>query len=252
MFTERLKKWIIQNVQNVYPGDVEQDICAFEKGLMLKATEENLDGINEILPDVLEEMSGASLDGLLANMERFMKVEQYFRHLFSLFFPERYSKPPYPDSMGLNAGEWTFAPLLKQAFGVVPEAYNLKSGKPILEFPNRDAYFLVYNSRNMNAHDFAVMGQKKALALIEACLCIYLDISGRMNAQIQMEYDKEEISEGFSARQYCKNIVNNHKRRNKAGFNYIDIKWKMSGTGSAELSTVNSILQNSMSRQVKC
>lgn len=244
MFSQKLKDWIYDNVKDDYSGDIANDTIAFEKSLCLSAKETSLEGINTILPNVLEEMSEASSIGALQGlMEGFIKVEPYLRHLFSILYPERFKKMPKEEVNGLEFTDWTLAPLLKQAFRIIPMNYNLSSKRPTnCPIQYKSYYDLIYDKRNDSAHNYSNMKQKEVFELISACLVVYLDIAGRLCLQIEEAFSKEKICAEFSALQYCQQIVRTHKNEIKQGFNYIDIKWKSNNASESEYSTVNSIM----------
>lgn len=246
MFSKVLKDWIYDNVKDEYVGDIYRDIDVFEKCLSISAKENTLEGINSILPNVLEEMSEASSTSVLRGlMERFMKVEPFLRHLLTILYPERSKKMPKEEENGLDQTSWTFAPLLKQAFHIIPMEYNLSTKKPV-DCPIRykSSYDLIYDRRNDSAHNYTNMKQKEIFELISACLIVYLDVSGRLCLQIEDEFNKEMLNAEFSTMQYCRQIIKEHKSEVKNGFNYIDIKWKASYSSSSEYSTVESIMSD--------
>ena len=253
MFSKTLKRWIYDAVKSSYSGDIYADIDLFEKSLMLKTKDKKLEGINEVLPNVLEEMCVAPNIGVLQEkMDSFVKIEPYLRHLFGIMEPERNRRRPIDENNGMNTTEWTLAPLLKQAFNIVPIEYDLSTGKPLqVSFPYKSSYTLIYAQRNNAAHCYLNLTQKDIWEIIEACLCVYLDIASRLCLQIEDAFSKTSISESFSSLQYCKEIVYNYSLEMKNGFSYVDIKWKSSCSDNAEYSTVETMLNDSKNRLVK-
>ncbi len=253
MFSQKMKDWIFDNVKEEYLGDIRRDIDLFEKSLAITAPEASLEGINDLLPEVLEEMSEASsVSALQARMERFVKIEPFLRHLLGVLYPDRYRRMPKQEPGGLDFSEWTFAALLKQAFSIVPVNYNLSAKKPAgISFAYKDAYDLVYDKRNDTAHNFSIMKQKEIFQLITACLVVYLDCAGRLGPQIEEAFSKEMVSSGFSAMQYCQQIVRNRKNEMKQGFHYIDTKWKAGNHSDTQYSTVDTILNDKTHHLVK-
>lgn len=253
MFSERLKEWINDTVKDNYLGDIKRDIALFEKSLALKAPEEKLAGINEIFPTVLEEMSNAaSIDYIKDKMDKFVKIEPFLRHLLGVLYPERYKIAPREEIDGLNYSEWTLAPLLKQGFGIIPVNYNLSTGNPTsINWPYKMHYDLVYNTRNVVAHDFINMTQKKIFEILESYLIVYLDVSARFCYQIEEAYSKESVNDGFLAMQYCREIVQKYNHEHANGFHYIDIKWKAENSASIEYSTVETMMNDETHSLVK-
>ena len=253
MFSKELKKWIYDNVQGIYSGEIYSDIDLFEKSLCLKAPEKNLEGINEILPQVLEEMAVApSISVLQEKMERFVKIEPFLRHLFGILEPERFSGKPKDEPNGLNMNEWTLAPLLKQAFNIVPMSYDLSQHSPASAyFSYKNAYDTVYDHRNSAAHSFLSLSSREIWEIISACLIVYLDVSGRLCMQIEEAFSKESVKVGFSSLDYCREIVRTHNQTIKNGFSYVDIKWRANANSVAEYSTVETMLNDSKNTVVK-
>lgn len=251
MFSDRLKKWIYKQVKDDYLGDINRDIDLFEKSLLLKAPEEALEGINEVLPAVLERMSDTS-DCSQESIDSFVKIEPFLRHLLGVLYPERYRKAPKDEPDGLQRDEWTFEPLLKQAFEIVPRRYNLKYGTPnYISFPYKTSYDLVYTTRNSAAHSFADMSERKKYDVIAACLIVYLDVSAHLCFQIEEAYSKESVKSGFLATQYCRGIIHSYNLEVTSGFTYVDIKWKADNSSLAEYSTVENIMNDCSNNLIK-
>lgn len=240
-------------VKGVYKGDINRDIDLFEKSLCLKTNDRNLEGINTVFPNLLEEISVApSISYIHERMDRFIKVEQYLRHLLSVLYPDRYKRMPRDEENGLNFTEWTLAPLLKQAFNIVPVEYNLSTKKPYnLNFAQKDSYNLVYDTRNHSAHDFVNMNMITTFETVTAFLVVYLDIAGRLGPQIEEAFSREGINNSFVANDFCREIVNSYKAETLNGFSYVDIKWKSSISGETEYSTVATIMNDNENRLIK-
>lgn len=253
MFSKELKRWIHGVVKTDYSGDINADINLFEKSLSLRTRDEKLEGINEILPEVLQEMcSAANINVLRERMDKFVKIEPFLRHLFGIIEPERYEKRPKDEINGINAFEWTLAPLLKQAFTIVPMGYDLSKGKPeYISFPYKFAYNLIYAQRNNAAHYYLNLTQREIWEIISACLIVYLDICGRLCIQIEDAYTKSSINDGFSAIHYCKEIIRDYNRESKCGFTYVDIKWKAANSSIKECITVDTMLNETQNNLVK-
>lgn len=253
MFSQQLKKWIFDMVSDVYTGDIYQDISSFEKSLALYSPEISLEGVHDILPDVLEEMCNtASLNVLQGLMERFTKVEPYLRHMFTIVYPNRYKKMPKEENNGMPLKEWTLAALLKQAFSIVPMDFDLSSNMSSSAlFSYADSYRLIYQKRNDSAHNFSNMKQREIFNVITAGLVVYLDISGRLCFQIEEEFNKTTVNSGFSALLYCQKIVRDYRNNAKQGFSYVDIKWRKSTVADAEYCTVNTMLDDDSNRLIK-
>lgn len=252
MFSETLKKWIEMNVRNKYHGDVWADIDLFEKSLLLKSREFELEGINEILPRVLEELPGSNLDGCKERMDRIIKIEPYLRHLFIIISPERYEMRPKDEIGGMDENRWTLAPLLKQAFAIVPMEYNLSSSKPdYINFSYKSSYQIVYSRRNDQSHNFSNLSWQETLELLTSSLVVYLDIAHHLGIHIKEAYSKEMANNGLSAMQYCKNIVHSYDLETKRGFTYVDVKWKASNSNIREYSTVETMFEEPGNNLVK-
>lgn len=253
MFSEKLKDWIKSYVKYDYHGDIDRDIELFEKALSLSVPDYRLEGINVKLPSVLEEMSNSpSLDYTIERIDKLVKVEPFLRHLLGVLYPERFEIAPRDEKHGMNAFEWTFAPLLKQAFRIIPENYNIATRKPEnISFEYKEFYDLIYTTRNNSAHDYVNMHQREAFEIITACLMVYLDVSSRLSDEIEEKFSKESIDTGFLAEKYCLDIINDYKLKAESGFTYIDVKWKATGRNAAEYSTVDTIMNDSSNRLVK-
>ena len=253
MFSERLKKWIYKTVKDDYQGDIYRDIDLFEKSLMLKAPDEKLEGINEVLPEVLEGMSDpARFEYALESIDRFIKIEPFLRHLLGVLYPKRYKISPRDEENGLSFDEWTFAPLLKQAFEIIPRNYNISKRKPdYISFPYKSFYDIVYDTRNSSAHNFVDMSPRKTYEVITACLVVYLDISAYLSLQIEDAFSKETISDGFLAMPYCRDIVYRYNLETANGFSYVNIKWKANNSNTTEYSTVETIMDEKSNSLIK-
>ena len=253
MFSKKLTDWIYSFVRDDYKGDILRDISLFEKAISLKATDKNLEGINTVLPELLEGMCSSSMDfsRIQENLNG-LTIEPYLKHLFSVLFPARYNIPPRKEIGGLDFSEWTLVPLLKQAFGIIPKDYNISSRKPeTTTFPYKEFYDLAYSSRNLSAHGYMDMGPRKIFEVITATLIVYLDASSKVSSEIEEAYNKANISSAFSAKEYCNQIIKEYEKRVDDGFTYIDIKWKSSESSGAEYSTVFTMISKNSSRQVK-
>lgn len=253
MFSKKLTDWIYSFVKDDYKGDILKDISLFEKGISLKATDKNLEGINTVLPEILEGMCVSSMDfsRIQENLNS-LTIEPYLKHLFSVLFPARYAVAPRREVGGLDFSEWTLVPLLKQAFGVIPKDYNISSGKPeALTFPYKEFYDLTYSARNLSAHGFLDMGPRKIFDVISATLIVYLDVSSRFQAEIENAYNKENVNSGFLAEKYCNKIIDEYDKKVNDGFCYVNIKWKSSESSDAEYSTVDNIMNNNSNRLIK-
>jgi len=252
MFSKKLKQWIYDSIDGVYARDINRDISSFEKSLALYSPDISLEGVHEILPGVLEEMCDASIDELKGLMDRFIKVEPFLRHLFTIIYPNRYSNMPKEESGGMPLKEWTLAALLKQAFSFVPMDFDLSGHVPSRShFTYEEYYILIYNKRNDTAHNFSKMNHNELFKLITAVFVVYLDISGRLCIQIDEEFNKITVDNSFSTIQYCRKIVQKYRNNVKQGFSYIDMKWKKGNGVNTEYFTANSILNDASSRLMK-
>lgn len=255
MFSDELKEWIKDYTEELFQEDVEEAISLFDMALQLPSPDEKLRGVIEIYPETLEEFCRIGRPReYKKRMEVFVKQEQFTKFLFSNVAPERYARMPKEEPDGLDRREWTFEPLLKQAFNIVPKGtyFSLESGKPeSVQFPYKSSYLNAYKYRNGIAHNFEVLSPVGVDRLIQDGLVVMLDLSRRNGKSIREMYQESILSNGFSAAPYCKKMISSYKQKQNSGFTYVDIKWQNDAESSTHVTPVDKLISEAGTPHLK-